>query len=213
LSDTPTKKRRPRERVRKGQHKEVVNDRTRRYSTKHLSPTQARVLDALMSPQATTLSSVAELTGVHNHVISGWLVNHALFIEEYYRRIRARGDEIVRLNIRGVQLALEFHIEVLRNEGNVYSVDDRRKSAQVLLDLNRPRIDALSVQQVTVSTGMTSPHAGETIPSVQRFQAQGQTPAQALQADAVEMRLMIEQLARGADQVGLPEDGVIDVIP
>lgn len=168
----------------------------------HLTPIQVRVLDALMDPNTPTFQDAAKKAGVLQPTLSIWMTRHPRFVEEYYRRIRAKGDELVALNVRATRLAFEFHIRVLSDTAGTYTPEDKRKSAAAIFELNRGRLDQqLTVQQVVVQNQVSVAPA-DAIPSVHRFEAQGHSTQAAYQRDAAELRLLIEQMAAGALQVG-----------
>lgn len=166
-----------------------------------LTPIQLRVLDAMHDPRANTKADVAALSGVMESTITRWMIGSAPFIEEYKRRVMYRGDEIGDLNIAAVTLALKFHIGVLSDTKDKYTTEQKFESAKAILTINRPRIDAL-VQQVNVNQQQASAppviEGTTTLASVKRFTDAGMAEPQALQVDATELALVLEQISTGA---------------
>ena len=182
-------------------------------SQRVIMPIQARVLDALHSPQCSTIDEVAKLAHVGPETIRRWLDTHELFRNEYLRRVQVRGDEVAALAVEGVRLAQLFYIKVVKNEEGKYSVAEQMRAASALLEFTR-RHDTL----ININTSAPSPAPVVSAtqiegqpPSVVRLQRAGMSQSEARQVEYQELRLL---LARGAalEHIdGLPaEPNVID---
>lgn len=194
----------------KGRYKRVEVDRRATRGAHYLSPVQLRTLDACFDPECSTRTDVAVKAGVGEKTITRWVATHPPFREEYYRRIHARGDEINELRDETIRLSWMFYLSVVRDTTGKYTTEDKFRAAKAAMDCGRAYINQINIQQNVGTPSVPASESGPTaIASVKRLVAAGLSEEEALQRDAQEMRLVIEQIAAGGLQVGTGED-VID---
>ena len=187
-----------------------ANKRVTTKTPRFLTPLMVRVLNNCFNPDCNTRADVAKASGVAEHTITRWMVEHDPFRAEYQRRLSLAGDELIDLLNIAHRLTFKFYIEVLSDRTSKYTTDDKFRAAKALLDVGKPRIETLTLQQVNVHGSQPAPQAPGVVPSVQRFIDAGASEPEAHRQDAAELRLILEQLMSNTFAVAKDEFNVID---
>lgn len=180
---------------------------------KILTPLQLRTLDAMLDPECRTKADVCTKAGISQNTMNLWLIESQPFLEEYERRIRSQGDQLVGKNIECLSAAFDFIFAVLTDKSGTYSTEDKMKAMKEILSVNRPRVEGFTVN-VAAQAGVQQQavaHESGNIPSVTRFQKIGMADNEAHAADAEELQLVFQQLVQGAFQTIPGEADVLEV--